>query len=58
MLPDLQSCKNPVITPEGYINDKEAILEYILTRKKENIKMTKEFEKKLCAVHKELHRID
>ncbi|PIO28511.1 hypothetical protein AB205_0016450 [Aquarana catesbeiana] len=31
----LQPCKDPVVTPDGYIFEKEAILEYILHQKKE-----------------------
>uniref|UniRef100_A0A7I4YAI1 Nitric oxide synthase-interacting protein homolog n=1 Tax=Haemonchus contortus TaxID=6289 RepID=A0A7I4YAI1_HAECO len=41
----LQPCKNPVITPGGYLFDREAILEYILAQKKEIAKRTKEWEK-------------
>ena len=41
----LQPCINPVITTEGYIYEKEAILEYILHKKIENAKMMKQFEK-------------
>lgn len=41
----LQPCRNPVITPSGYIFDKEAILEYILKKKAEAVKRVKEFEK-------------
>jgi len=30
----LQPCRDPVITPHGYLYDKEAILEYILKKKR------------------------
>ena len=31
----LQPCKTPMVTPEGYLYDREAIIEYIFNRKKE-----------------------
>ncbi|KAK0180656.1 hypothetical protein PV327_003019 [Microctonus hyperodae] len=40
----LQPCRNPVITPEGYLFDKEAILEYILTKKREYARKMREYE--------------
>ncbi|PAV79686.1 hypothetical protein WR25_08618 [Diploscapter pachys] len=44
----LQPCRDPVITPNGYLFDREAILEYILAQKKEIAKKTKLWEKQ-CA---------
>lgn len=41
----LQPCKNPVITQDGYLYDKEAILEFIIHQKKTIAKKLKEFEK-------------
>ncbi|CAG0884762.1 unnamed protein product [Cyprideis torosa] len=41
----LQPCRNPVVTPHGYLYDKEAILEYILKKKREISKQIKAFEK-------------
>lgn len=41
----LQPCRNPVITKDGYLFDKEAILEYILTKKREYTRKLKEYEK-------------
>ncbi|XP_033221849.1 nitric oxide synthase-interacting protein homolog [Belonocnema kinseyi] len=41
----LQPCRIPVITKDGYLFDKEAILEYILTKKKEYTRKLKEYEK-------------
>ncbi|XP_076243578.1 nitric oxide synthase-interacting protein homolog [Calliopsis andreniformis] len=41
----LQPCRNPVITKEGYLFDKEAILEYVLTKKREYARKLKEYEK-------------
>ncbi|CAF0731196.1 unnamed protein product [Brachionus calyciflorus] len=41
----LQPCDHPVITPEGWIFEKEAILEYILHKKLENAKLLKKYQK-------------
>ncbi|XP_012279381.1 nitric oxide synthase-interacting protein homolog [Orussus abietinus] len=41
----LQPCRNPVVTKDGYLFDKEAILEYILTKKREYARKLKEYEK-------------
>ncbi|KOC63020.1 Nitric oxide synthase-interacting protein like protein [Habropoda laboriosa] len=41
----LQPCRNPVITKDGYLFDKEAILEYVLTKKKEYARKMREYEK-------------
>lgn len=41
----LQPCKDPIITPDGYIYEKEAILEYILHQKTEIAKKMKAYEK-------------
>ncbi|BES99900.1 Nitric oxide synthase interacting protein [Nesidiocoris tenuis] len=41
----LQPCANPVITTDGFLFDKEAILQYIITKKNENSRKLKEFEK-------------
>ncbi|KAG7189488.1 hypothetical protein KM043_017182 [Ampulex compressa] len=41
----LQPCRHPVITKDGYLFDKEAILEYVLTKKKEYARKLKEYEK-------------
>ncbi|XP_072889686.1 nitric oxide synthase-interacting protein isoform X1 [Hemitrygon akajei] len=41
----LQPCRDPVITPNGYIYEKEAILEYILHQKTEIAKKIKAYEK-------------
>ncbi|XP_047023030.1 nitric oxide synthase-interacting protein homolog [Helicoverpa zea] len=43
----LQPCRNPVITKEGYLFDKEAILEYIITKKNEYTRQLKKYEKQL-----------
>ncbi|XP_073513833.1 nitric oxide synthase-interacting protein [Phyllobates terribilis] len=41
----LQPCKDPVVTPDGYIYEKEAILEYILHQKREIARQMKAYEK-------------
>lgn len=41
----LQPCRNPVMTKDGYLFDKESILEYILTKKREYARKLKEYEK-------------
>lgn len=41
----LHPCKTPVITSEGYLFEREALLEYILTKKNEIRRKTKEYEK-------------
>lgn len=43
----LQPCRNPVVTKEGYLFDKEAILEYIITKKNEYTRKLKQYEKQL-----------
>nr|XP_023027431.1 nitric oxide synthase-interacting protein homolog [Leptinotarsa decemlineata] len=42
----LQPCRNPVITKDGHLFDKEAILEYIIAKKKEYSRKLKEYERK------------
>ncbi|XP_055378853.1 nitric oxide synthase-interacting protein homolog [Condylostylus longicornis] len=41
----LQPCRNPVVTKDGYLFDKEAILQYIITKKNEHSRKLKEYEK-------------
>ncbi|CAH0396985.1 unnamed protein product [Chilo suppressalis] len=43
----LQPCRKPVVTKEGYLFDKEAILEYIITKKNEYNRKMKQYEKQL-----------
>lgn len=43
----LQPCRNPVVTKEGYLFDKEAILEYIIAKKTEYTRKLKQYEKQL-----------
>ncbi|XP_065065637.1 nitric oxide synthase-interacting protein-like [Rhopilema esculentum] len=41
----LQPCREPVITSEGFLYDKEAILEYIVHQKQEYSRKLREYEK-------------
>ncbi|XP_043496615.1 nitric oxide synthase-interacting protein homolog [Polistes fuscatus] len=50
----LQPCREPVVTKDGYLFDKEAILEYILTKKREYTRKLKEYEKQKQKEEEEL----
>ncbi|XP_016986627.1 nitric oxide synthase-interacting protein homolog [Drosophila rhopaloa] len=41
----LQPCRRPVITKDGFLFDKEAILQYIVTKKNEYSRRLKEYER-------------
>ncbi|XP_015791891.1 nitric oxide synthase-interacting protein [Tetranychus urticae] len=41
----LQPCRYPVVTPEGFLFDKEAVLEYIIHKKAEIARKLKQYEK-------------
>ncbi|XP_068627562.1 nitric oxide synthase-interacting protein homolog [Battus philenor] len=43
----LQPCRNPVVTKDGYLFDKEAILEYVIAKKTEYTRKLKQYEKQL-----------
>lgn len=45
----LQPCRDPVVTPDGYLYEKQAILEYILHQKTEIAKRMKAYEKQKQA---------
>lgn len=45
----LQPCQDPVLTPDGYLYEKQAILEYILHQKTEIAKKMKAYEKQKKA---------
>ena len=53
----LQPCRTPVITPQGYLFDKESILEYIVAKRAENTKKVKEYEKIRRRDQKELQEL-
>ncbi|KAM4717748.1 nitric oxide synthase-interacting protein isoform 2-T2 [Anableps anableps] len=46
----LQPCQDPVVTPDGYLYEKQAILEYILHQKTETAKKMKAYEKQKQAL--------
>jgi len=50
----LQPCKDPVVTPDGFLYDKEAILKNILHQKKLIARRLKEFEKQQKKDEREL----
>ncbi|XP_022194209.2 nitric oxide synthase-interacting protein homolog [Nilaparvata lugens] len=50
----LQPCKDPVVTKDGYLFDKMAILEYIISKKREISKKMKEYEKQMTKEKSEL----
>uniref|UniRef100_G3NLV5 Nitric oxide synthase-interacting protein n=1 Tax=Gasterosteus aculeatus TaxID=69293 RepID=G3NLV5_GASAC len=45
----LQTCQDPVMTPDGFLYEKQAILEYILHQKTETAKKLKAYEKQKQA---------
>uniref|UniRef100_I3K3W5 Nitric oxide synthase-interacting protein n=1 Tax=Oreochromis niloticus TaxID=8128 RepID=I3K3W5_ORENI len=45
----LQPCRDPVVTPDGYLYEKQAILEYILHQKTQIAKKMKAYEKQKQA---------
>lgn len=53
----LQPCRNPVVTKDGYLFDKEAILEYIITKKNEYTRKLKQYEKQLKKEENELKEL-
>lgn len=53
----LQPCRVPVITPDGWIFEKEAILEYILSKKVENAKLMKKFNQQKSEKNKEMNEL-
>lgn len=53
----LQPCANPVITSEGYLFDKEAIIQYIITKKNETSRKLKEYEKQKRKEKTELEEL-
>lgn len=50
----LHPCRDPVVTPDGYLFDKESILEYIITKKNEINRKIKEYEKQCKKEQNEL----
>ncbi|EDX02709.1 nitric oxide synthase-interacting protein homolog [Drosophila yakuba] len=52
----LQPCRRPVITKDGYLFDKEAILQYIVTKKNEYSRRLKEYERLRRAEEDQLNQ--
>lgn len=53
----LQPARTPVITKDGYLFDKEAILQYIITKKGEYSRKMKEYERQKMDDVKELQEV-
>lgn len=53
----LQPCRYPVVTKEGYLFDKEAILEYIVAKKNEYTRKLKQYEKQMKKEENELKEL-
>ncbi|XP_049600102.1 nitric oxide synthase-interacting protein [Syngnathus scovelli] len=51
----LQPCQTPVVTPDGFLYEKQAILEYILHQKTEIARKMKAYEKQKQAQKHESH---
>lgn len=53
----LQPCRDPVMTPDGILFDKEAILEYVIRQKREIARQTKFYEKQRQKSRAELEEL-
>lgn len=53
----LQLARNPVVSKQGYLFDKEVILQYIITKKNEYNRKLKEYERQKTEDVKELEEI-
>ena len=53
----LQPCENPVVTKEGWLYDKEAILKYMIEKKQEYARKLKEYERQKNEDLKDLHEL-
>ncbi|XP_041378960.1 nitric oxide synthase-interacting protein-like, partial [Gigantopelta aegis] len=53
----LQPCRQPVVTPQGYLFEREAILESLLHQKRENARKMKEYEKQRKKRETELEEL-
>lgn len=53
----LQPCRDPVVTLDGYLYDKEAILECLLHQKREIARKMKAFEKQKKKTEREEHEL-
>ena len=53
----LQPCRNPLVSPQGFLFDKEALLKYIIEKKQEYARKMKEYERQKDRDIKDLHEI-
>ena len=53
----LQPCRTPMVSPEGWLFDKEAVLKYIIEKKQEYARKLKEYERQKDRDLKDLHDI-
>jgi nitric oxide synthase-interacting protein len=53
----LQPCHNPMVTADGYLYDKEAILEYVIHQKRDITKKLKEYERQKTKQRKEAEEL-
>ena len=53
----LQPCRTPLVSPEGWLFDKEALLKYIIEKKQECARKLKEYERQKDRDLKDLHEI-
>lgn len=53
----LQPCENPVVTKDGWLYDKEAILKYMIEKKQEFARKMKEFERQKTAELREMKEL-
>jgi len=53
----LQPCRTPMVSPEGWLFDKEALLKYIIEKKQEYARKLKEYERQKDRDLKDLHEV-
>jgi len=53
----LQPCRNPLVSPQGFLFDKEALLKFIIQKKQEYARKLKEYERQKDRDVKDLHQI-
>lgn len=53
----LQPCRTPMVSPEGWLFDKEALLKYIIEKKREYARKLKEYERQKDRDLKDLHEV-
>jgi nitric oxide synthase-interacting protein len=52
----LQPCRNPVVTADGWLYDKEAVIKYILDKKSDYRRKLKAYEAQSSREFKQLHK--